>query len=229
MERKMNCSNIVVVKYVLSCTQRTEKQQLISTFNVLNQLMANGDNLRAQNPDSALKIYHKAAELIRPGTKDDSLLVILGFLYNKIAAIKYDAGEYPEAEKMDSLAMDLALSTENTQLMAHVCNTNGLLHYAKGDYPTAIENYNVAMEKASESNDNAILAKIYTNLGIIRYIQGNIDSATLFLKKTYNLALLNRDTTLIAGCCNNLAIVFIIPGNTIVQGFIIRKHLIWLF
>jgi tetratricopeptide (TPR) repeat protein len=204
---------LITCLFVFACSDNEINTLNKTLYDKATYYEQQGEKYRQTNPDSALIYFEQAITCLTQEPEDDSATIIKGFVYNKIAAVKYDQGIYDESRHFDSLATESAKISNNDHLWAHISNTKGLLNYVTGEYDSALIYYQRAIILAKKVGDARLLPKTYTNMGIIHYIRGNTDSTTFCFKKSLEMGVQNKDTNLIAGISNNLALLFYNSGD----------------
>jgi|GEM_PF-1474145 len=183
--------------------QAFEKSQRIGDL----KLEIEAQNLRANilqrlsESDAAMEIY---AEAIRQAEGID-YQVGLAKLYNNVALIHTERGEFPEALEGFTKATRCEELTGNREGIAQGLNNIGVVFYYQGEYDKSLDYFLQSVE-VHEAMGNRLSAKQgYNNIGAINEALGRHDEALKYYQSCLSIALELDDRAEVGQAYNNIA------------------------
>lgn len=172
-----------------------------------------GEKIKISNPDSAIHYYNKAIHLTASLPKDSSVIHLLASSYIGLGVALSDKGNYKEALKNDSIALQMVTRTNDKYVISQALNNIGIVYGNQGDYSQALVHYLQALAIAKGINAKQLQAKYFTNIAVVQHIQGKIKEAISNFNKTIALAEELHDSTLLAGSLINTGVVYYNYGD----------------
>lgn len=170
----------VFIKKSLSLSERFEEEEYyIEALNQYGNLQQ-----RRYQQDEALQTYARAIERAekidyKPG---------LAKLYNNVALIYTEKGDFPEALEEFTKATQIEEDLDNQEGIAQGLNNIGVVFYYQGDYDKSLE-YFVESVKVHEAMGNMLSAKQgYNNIGAINEALQQYDSALVYYKRAMKIS-----------------------------------------
>ena len=117
--------------------------------NLAAKLIEMSDSIRNSDPKTALLNYNKAISLLQKLKKEKNQLHHLANSYAGIADVCLQTGDYQLAFKNDSIAMDIAVLSDDKQIKSKTLVQRGVIFYRLSDYDKAMECYTKAMDLAN--------------------------------------------------------------------------------
>ncbi len=185
--------SVLVTSFGAAQTQKLDSiKQLMKTAKdttLVNLLRLQGDHIRRQNLEEALKLYQQSIEKAQE----------IGYLRGEIKGLHAIgishgmAGEYPES--LGYMRQSLALATENQMFeeMAFNYGTLGIVYKRIGDYATSQEYYLRVLKlrdslQLDTDGANRNMAATYINLGNLYDLMDQQDKAIESYEKAIGVA-----------------------------------------
>lgn len=171
----------------------------------IESLNMKGNLLQRQSKEEeALAVYDQAIQ------KAEALNYLPGLakLYNNVALIHTQEGEYPIALEGFTKATAYEVEIGNLEGQAQGLNNIGVVFYYQGDYDKAMD-YFLESVQVHESMGNLLSAKQgYNNIGAINEALGRFEKALSFYQRSLEIALDLEDQAEIGHSYNNIAGVY---------------------
>jgi tetratricopeptide (TPR) repeat protein len=166
-----------------------------------------GNELKGSHPDSALG-YFLQAERRTVAVREPQLRekmrcrIMLGKI--SIALAK---GDYPEAVRLDSLALVIANRLGNNELKAQAVMSKGSIFYYQSRFEEAQRYNHQALKLIKTTGDRKTEGKILTNMGTVEFMFGNVNKADSLFRIPLRLAEQSGDDDLLAASYVNLGLL----------------------
>ena len=199
-----------IIKHQDSALPYVQDALRLSKEHELEELQIEAENLmgnvlqRQSKPEEALVLYHKAIK------KAEALNYQKGLakLYNNVALIHIERGEFPEALEGFTKATRCEEVIDNPEGKAQGLNNIGVVFYYQGDYDKALE-YFLESVKVHESMQNLLSAKQgYNNIGAINEALGRHEQALIYYQRALRIAGDMDDRSELANALNNITSVY---------------------
>lgn len=136
------------------------------------------------NPDTAFVIINQSIALAKKHGYKKELAIALrikGILY-------YYQGNYIEALRYYSKALEIFSSIKDKEQIAATLNNIGLVYHEQSNYPKALEYYFKSLKIEEELGDKISVAITFGNIGIIYDEQSNYSKALMYYFKALQIA-----------------------------------------
>ncbi len=184
-------------------------------------LIAIGEQIYFQYPDSALILWGKANDISekgvskqKVGTKEYlALKKAIGASLNNIGFVYTQQSDINKALKYYAQSMKIRAEIGDKQGVAETLNNIGYIYQNQDDIPNALKYYHQSIKIKEEINDKGGLAYSLNNIALIYNNQGDIQKALDFFHRVLKIQEELGDKRGIALALNNIGHIFQNQGD----------------
>lgn len=198
---------VIICGYIFIDKLLLTKNEVIDLKKVKSKIEL-ADSLRTISTDSSLLYFNEALLSLKDIDEGEEEMHLLSSAYLGIAHTYSEMGDYDLALENDSIAMKIAIDTDDKPIKAKAFLVKGLTLFRLGDYSNSLDCYSKSMELAIEIKDSVIQAKIFSNRAMIYFYQGEIQKAIELFSTALEIGTRIKNETLIASNYMNLGIVY---------------------
>ncbi len=129
-------------------------------------------------------------------------------LINQFVMTLLERGYNDVAEEYINKAMKIAKTSDDRNLEAKVCETQGILYFYKNNYDKCIQSFFKAISICEEINNEDGMASGYNNVANVYFTLKNRTSGEKYLKKAYQLYRKIGSIKGMVTSCNNLGVLY---------------------
>ena len=156
------------------------------------------------NLDSSITVAQQLLEF----SKQAKLSHASGNAYSSMGVAYWYQGDYPNALKYNTLALETRQKDGDRKGMANSYNNIGLIYDDQGNFSQALEYYLNSLRVYEELHDSSGISQAYNNIGIIHYNQKHYPDALVNLEKSVELRLTTNDEWALTESYSNLGLVY---------------------
>ncbi len=211
----MNPLKVIYVLLLYSATLFAQNE--ISIDSLRKQIAsANDDSTRTEllyklsreywdtNLDSSISVAQNLLQL----SQKINLLQGIGNAYSSMGVAYWYKGDYPNALKYNTLALEAREKDGDRKGVANSYNNIGLIYDDQGNFPLALEYYlnSLRVYEALQYKDG--ISQAYNNIGIIHYSQKHYPLALENLKKSIHIREETKDEWGLTESYSNIGLVY---------------------
>ena len=173
----------------LQSRNKNQSQDVLHKIEQINVLIVKADQLKHNNPDSAIHYYSDALPIAVEihDYKNEATL------YGKIGAANYIKGEYDYALENFITALNIWRTIKSKKGIATGLNTIGLIYNMLHMQDEALEYHKNSVLLCTELGDSTLLAVNYFNIGLIYENSGLYDSALYYANYAHKLNIITNN------------------------------------
>ncbi|MCK6605869.1 MAG: tetratricopeptide repeat-containing sensor histidine kinase [Ignavibacteriaceae bacterium] len=146
---------------------------------------------RRNNPADGILAGEEALRL----TESPELVRFLPKVHNFLGVVHRNAGNYRDALKQFTLALNISLKLGNKEQTAYSYNNLGAIHRLLGNFPLALENTLKALQYFESVNDDQGVSFCAINLGVLYRRQFMFEKAEEMYHKALDIRIKRKDRT----------------------------------
>lgn len=144
---------------------------------------------RRNNPTDGILAGEEALRL----TKSSELIHFIPKIHNFLGVVHRNAGNYRDALKQFTLALDNSVKLGNKEQTAYSYNNLGAIHRLLGNFPLALENTLKALQYFESVKDDEGISFCAINLGVLYRRQFMFDKAGEMYRKALDIRKKRKD------------------------------------
>ncbi len=206
-------ATIILISFIILLWYIFDHKLLFNQKNTLDvkkvkKYIEHADSIRTINADSSLYYFNEAFSLLKNRIKGKEEMHLLASAYSGIAFTHSEMGNYDLSLKNDSIALEIAIQTDDKTIEAKAFLVKGLTLFRLGDYSNSLDCYSKSMELAVEIKDSLTQAKVFSNRAMIYFYQGEVQKSIELFSKALEIGQQIKNETLIASNYMNLGTVY---------------------
>ncbi|MFZ4583026.1 MAG: tetratricopeptide repeat protein [Paludibacter sp.] len=171
------------------------------------QLCDSAKKVEQSKPDSAIKLYYKAINIIENIPTDAKTNHLLGIFYVNIANVYIPQAQYDSTKRLINKAL-LVTNNSDKEVEARCYNLKALVCLQLQVFDSAMLYFDRAATIAKQIDNKQILARTISGKAIINCMQGDLKSGLKGFNETMEIGKSIQDDEIINGSCINIGMVY---------------------